>query len=703
MSTTFCNWHDMIPDRRAMSAALLGAMLLLAGCTAPDAGRPDRQAEGYLRIVAAEDARPAEGADLELLITMTSAADVLLRRSAVRALGRLENPVLVEEIAHHLADPDTSVRSEAANALAQAVHRTDGESALRFLLAAIESEESPAVLGSLARSLGRLRVTGSDLDALIAAILDVSVDNGGPAAPAVMQGAALGLESVVRISGAEALGDRAAGRLDNMASYRGPDQIAAVRVRSVAISALRQAGRLSARTVELGMRDVATEVRAASAAGMSVVAPNVRTELIRRAIGDPSVTVPIAAINQIVREPQDSIRCEWLVIIAERAPTDAVRVPALDALSRPCPQPVPQQRALVAVASRLGSATDPGWLAPSRALVSLATVAPELADELVPFFVQHPNAFVRGYGARAAGLIGRRDLLGTLAADEAPNVRTIALQILALDGLVTDEQLVGHLASDDPQLLMTVAGLMEGSSLGFPAGSAAMTAFERISAMRRETTRDARRALLARVEELGTSALAGRMEPFLQDFDPQVAEDAARILSAWQGRDRQANPQAPDPVPLPTATELRELERTTVTLHMQRGDSIVIRPLPYLALTNSHRFVRLAREGYFDGLTFHRWVPNFVIQGGSPGANESAGDGPYTRDEVSLLPHWRGTVGLSTRGHDTGDGQIFINLIDNVRLNHDYTIYGVVTSEMDVVDAVVEGDVILRAEVRIGG
>ena len=244
---------------------------------------------------------------------------------------------------------------------------------------------------------------------------------------------------------------------------------------------------------------------------------------------------------------------------------------------------------------------------------------------------------------------------------------------------------------------------MEGSSLGFPAGSAAMTAFERISAMRRETTRDARRALLARVEELGTSALAGRMEPFLQDFDPQVAEDAARILSAWQGRDRQANPQAPDPVPLPTATELRELERTTVTLHMQRGDSIVIRPLPYLALTNSHRFVRLAREGYFDGLTFHRWVPNFVIQGGSPGANESAGDGPYTRDEVSLLPHWRGTVGLSTRGHDTGDGQIFINLIDNVRLNHDYTIYGVVTSEMDVVDAVVEGDVILRAEVRIGG
>ena len=74
--------------------------------------------------------------------------------------------------------------------------------------------------------------------------------------------------------------------------------------------------------------------------------------------------------------------------------------------------------------------------------------------------------------------------------------------------------------------------------------------------------------------------------------------------------------------------------------------------------------------------------PNFVIQGGSPHANEYAGDGPYTRDEISHQAHWRGTVGLSTRGRDTGDAQIFINLTDNVRLDFNYTIYG----------EVVEGD-----------
>ena len=90
-----------------------------------------------------------------------------------------------------------------------------------------------------------------------------------------------------------------------------------------------------------------------------------------------------------------------------------------------------------------------------------------------------------------------------------------------------------------------------------------------------------------------------------------------------------------------------------------------------------------------------------MIQGGSPNANEYQGDGPFTRDEVGLIGHWRGFVGVSTRGHDTGDGQIFVNLIDNVRLDHAYTVIGAVTQGMDVVDAVLEGSVIERAEVRL--
>jgi cyclophilin family peptidyl-prolyl cis-trans isomerase len=111
------------------------------------------------------------------------------------------------------------------------------------------------------------------------------------------------------------------------------------------------------------------------------------------------------------------------------------------------------------------------------------------------------------------------------------------------------------------------------------------------------------------------------------------------------------------------------------------------------------RFARLAESGYYNGLTFHRVVPNFVIQGGSPGANEYVGDATFMRDEVGRWPHVRGAVGISTRGRDTGDAQIFIDLVDNPRLDHDYSVFAQVLNGMEVVDAMLEGDVIERIEI----
>jgi len=75
--------------------------------------------------------------------------------------------------------------------------------------------------------------------------------------------------------------------------------------------------------------------------------------------------------------------------------------------------------------------------------------------------------------------------------------------------------------------------------------------------------------------------------------------------------------------------------------------------------TNATRLWRLARAGTLDGLTFHRMAPTSSSRR-EPGANEYAGHGAFTRDEVGLSPNWRGTVGLSTRGRDTGDGQIYV-------------------------------------------
>jgi cyclophilin family peptidyl-prolyl cis-trans isomerase len=132
---------------------------------------------------------------------------------------------------------------------------------------------------------------------------------------------------------------------------------------------------------------------------------------------------------------------------------------------------------------------------------------------------------------------------------------------------------------------------------------------------------------------------------------------------------------------------------------MRGGRSFELALLVDEAPASVFRFASLGRAGYYDGLTFHRILPNFIIQGGSPGANEYAGDGRFTRDEITARTHARGTVGVSTRGRDTGDAQIFVNLLDNPRLDREYTVFAEVSSGMDVVDAVLEGDVIERVEI----
>jgi cyclophilin family peptidyl-prolyl cis-trans isomerase len=124
------------------------------------------------------------------------------------------------------------------------------------------------------------------------------------------------------------------------------------------------------------------------------------------------------------------------------------------------------------------------------------------------------------------------------------------------------------------------------------------------------------------------------------------------------------------------------------------GGSFVVRLRGDVAPLMASRILALARARYYDGLTWQRVEHDFVIQGGSPGANEYVGLSEFIRDELGNIPHLRGTVGMSTRGHDTGDAQWFVNLRDNLRLGRDYTVFAEVVDGIDVVDGILEGDVI---------
>jgi cyclophilin family peptidyl-prolyl cis-trans isomerase/HEAT repeat protein len=516
-----------------------------------------------------------------------------------------------------------------------------------------------------------------------------------------LQGVALGWESLVRGAGGQGLGATAAARLTELTAGGGDPAMAAshARVRALAYATLGQARRADRTLLARMLDDPDPFVRLLAGRYLDGATPEQRPELIRRLLMDHTAAVTIEGFLRLAGEPRTALYCRYLLAGASSATAAPIRVVALDGLARPCPDRGPQIDTLTAVAGSIAGAPADGWQPAAHALTSLARVAPAAAEPLLPAYAGHADPFVRAYAARAAATLRDRATLRSLAADETANVRTAAIEGLAdLDGHLVDDLLLAQLSNDDPQLLITAARLLEGSRLGAAATTRLMDALERVSAAERETWRDSRRALLERIAELGDASLAPRLEPYLTDYDASIATQVAALLAEWTGRSHVAALRALPREPVPTPAEYRALDGARVVLSMRGGGEIVIELWPFLATTNVVRFARLAEEGWFDGLTFHRWAPNFVIQGGSPGANEFQGAGRYSRDEVGLRSHWRGTVGISTRGRDTGDAQIFVNLVDNVRLDHDYTIVGTVVEGMDVVDAVLEGAVIERAE-----
>ena len=115
---------------------------------------------------------------------------------------------------------------------------------------------------------------------------------------------------------------------------------------------------------------------------------------------------------------------------------------------------------------------------------------------------------------------------------------------------------------------------------------------------------------------------------------------------------------------------------------------------PALAPGTVANFVTLARDGFYNGLTFHRVVPDFVIQGGDPRGDGWGGPGYAIRCEYNGAPYRTGTVGMATAGKDTGSSQFFVTHSPQPHLNGRYTVFGRVLDGQDVVDRIQVGHTI---------
>jgi cyclophilin family peptidyl-prolyl cis-trans isomerase len=419
-----------------------------------------------------------------------------------------------------------------------------------------------------------------------------------------------------------------------------------------------------------------------------------REAVLRQGLVDPEPRVRYAALQSWGRALQKQ-SCEP-ILTALRDPNTHVKLLAIDLLGSPC---VEQQQAVAAL-NGLAQTITPGrgtWHVPAHAVVSLAKVAAPDARPLLPPYAGHPIWQVRMYAAHAAGALAATDVLLTLARDNNDNVREAALsELVTLKRPEATDVALEALARFDYQLLLTAARTLATATDREKAATALVATLARVTGEKRDTSRDPRMAMLNTLDQLAVPR-AEALRPYLRDFDPAIARKTAELVQKWTGSATNAAPQ-PLPVPPVTTTAVNALRGMQLKFVMAGKGAFDLALLVDEAPLSALRVATRAREGYYNGLTFHRVVPNFVIQGGSPGANEYVGDGPYMRDEVGLRSHRRGAVGISTRGRDTGDAQIFVNLVDLPQLDHTYTVFAEVVSGMEVVDAVLEGDVIERVE-----
>src|SRR6266545_1473122 len=144
----------------------------------------------------------------------------------------------------------------------------------------------------------------------------------------------------------------------------------------------------------------------------------------------------------------------------------------------------------------------------------------------------------------------------------------------------------------------------------------------------------------------------------------------------------------------PPDNSIDAAKRYSVTVHTSRGDFVIELVEPKVAPQTVNNFVYLAQNHYYDGLTFHRVVPGFVVQGGDPLGNGTGGP-DYKLPEESNPSKWpRGTVGMASSAAGVSGSQFFITIGDAPFLatNGVYNHFGQVTSGMDVVDKIQVGD-----------
>lgn len=641
---------------RGKALLALAAALTLTAC-----GRSDPQEKlGWIRRWEDTRALPADS------LTRLLEGDVpRVRAAAARAMGRIGDPRAIEPLERTMeADRRPEVRGEAAFALGLIGSPESAPALVRRLSA----EPHTWALGEVALALGRLTETPPGTGAALVPLLH----HGHPhVREQVLEALALIADSTTTEALVAATHDpiasvawRAAYALEKVPNTGQVPRLLELTRSSTSLvqrHAMRSLGRLAAPeavpVLAERLHPTAEEWQA------RVVA----ADALGRIGGDDALT----ALGTALQDPVFHVRVAALSGLAQLGePAHLERVRALTA--------------------------DPAVDVRAAAYTALGVCGGREAADALELGTHDPSDAVAGACLTRLGATGAPQALGVLLAaldqSSRPALRHRAVEGLGELGDAAPLDRLREALFDEDWVVATVAA----DQLGKLEDGEAVPLLLRAYQERQDPGRsDVCWQILQTLGRLEDQRAIGRLRQALQgEADVRLRLAAREAL--WSLLPETEAAQLPSPRAL--RLDVRPVRRSPaqpalvvsstarqLVLSTDRG-RIYIDLLGEEAPQTVESFARLADAGFFDGLTFHRVVPNFVIQGGDP-QGTGWGDAGYTlRSEWHPGRYERGTVGVAHAGKDTGSCQLFITHSPQPHLNGRYTILGRVSSGMDVVD-----------------
>ena len=657
---------------------------------APDAPPPPvpvRRGQKPLPVAAA----PAPPPDLTRLLSDDEAR---IRRRAALAIGRVALADGVTPLTGVLGDPDPEVRQMAAFALGLL-----GDTRARDPLVGALADPSPLVQGSAAQALGLIgdAAAADALGRFVAGIVQSGAlapapdeaDDARRDTPAAA--CRLAIYALVRLNAFPPL---AAAVLDASGQPR-------VRWWPVAFALQRLEDPRALPALLTLAKDANPYARAFAVKGLAALKDRSALPVLLPLMSSGERSVLIETVRALGRIGDPGADQPLLTNIRDTAADPHVRLEAVGAIGG-LHQPEVGDALLDVLA-------DPSPAVRAAALRSLAALDRDNFITVLSGLDPDPHWNVRAALATVLGTLPPENGLPRLEAMMSDaDQRVIPFAIASLVKLKAPSAgtvLIDRLKADDPVVRAAAA---DGIGELKPANGAAALA-EAFRFGQRDSRSGARAAALAAVAKYGAAAATPVLRSAFADKDWAVRVRAVMLLkqldpAAGADADAQIRP-APTTVAPDVYTAARLVNpavSTQVYLDTDRG-TIQIELAVLDAPLTAENFIALARKGYFNGLSVHRVVPDFVIQDGDPRGDGEGGPGYSIRDELNERPYLRGTVGMALDPWpDTGGSQYFIALSPQPHLDAKYTVFGRVISGMDVVDRIQQWDVIRTVRVWDG-